>query len=483
MAQAAWQPARSHWRPALEMAVFVLALAIVNRSAAPLDPAFRSLQPHPYLIGIALLASFYGLADGLIAAIIASAALLVQLLLQTDDSLAMLLRDGVIRGDLLWFLGTGYLLGAIRRVHAEQFEELAQRLQDSRRDIRMLEERFQAVNTAKTELERRIIGQTASVHSLYEAVKALESLDRSALEPALLHVAASFTGAERCSLFLAEQSSHRLRLAHTYGQPMPDETLTIADDRGVLGMAASQRRAVAVTELQRADRPGAPLELAEHPSLLAAPLVVGGRLYGVISIEAIAFEQMTLSTVRILGMLSELASAAIDNALAHEQVSAERPVNPETHLFRYSYAVKRLSEECVRSHRYRLPTSVLLVSWSAGLVGLEEAARRKPQLMDEVYRALQAQTRSVDLIAHGDRPGEFLVVLPLTDVAGSLVTANRMQLALEAITHDQGPARRWLIGVGSVRNGESAQAIQERLRAAVDDAGRRPQESAIVAAQ
>lgn len=441
------------------MAVFVLALAALNHFFAPLDPGFGSMRPHPYLIGIALAASFYGLPAGVLVALLAAVALIAQLVL-AGRPLDAVLADSIVHTHVAWFFGAGYALGVVRRVLADHMDHLSRRVAETTKRAASFEEQAQTLKIAKTELEQRIVGQTASVHSLYEAVKGLESLRREELHEALLRVAARFTGASRVSLWLAEPNSENLRLALTHGWTMPQPPLTLQADPGVVGTAHRSRRVVTVNEWRGPRDKSAEAHAPGYTSVMAAPLGAAGAPYGVLSVEAIPFERLSLSTVRILGMLAELAGTAIDNALAHEQASEERPADPSTRLFRHQYAMKRLIDECSRSRRYRLPTSLLLViAEDAGSPHVWNADAVRP-----VTDVLRQSTRTVDLVAHGPRPGEFVVLLPLTDLAGAAITADRISKGLAMAS----PSRSWQLVVAARRDEEAGDALYQRVRKTLD---------------
>jgi GGDEF domain-containing protein len=475
------------WRSLLEMGVLLAAVIGLNLALDPFDPAYVGVRPHPYLVGVALIASYYGVREGLGAAAMAVAALVLQLVAQRGLPLGHVVADRAVQLHAAWLMGAGYVLGVIRRFGVEQLRDAVSQLTQARRHLSMLEEQHAALKAAKDELEQRIIGQTASVHSLYESVKALESLDLPQVHQGLVRVVASFTGAQQCSLFLADADGRTLRLADTYGWERPVLELIVPADRGLPGIAIRERRVATVSEIARSGKldavTGAPDAAgAEHPSLLCAPLFVGGRLYGVINVEQIAFQRLTLSTVRMLGMLVDLASPAIDNAVAHQAASAERVTDPHTQLLRPAYGMKRLGEECLRAQRYKLPLCAMVAEWDGWTALLQQPPERREPVIRDLCQAMRAHLRSVDLIAHDELADRFVIVLPLTDLAGALVVAQRVQQALEAVIAARAPGQRWMVSVTALRDSEDATALRRRLHEGLDQAKTRQVKRPIVLA-
>lgn len=123
--------------------------------------------------------------------------------------------------------------------------------------------------------------------------------------------------------------------------------------------------------------------------------------------------------VRIKALVDEAMKgrAQLEDAVIHD---------PVTGLYNQRYLTQRLDEEFRRARRYNEPLSIMAVD----LDQFEKVNGRfgrgiGDRLLETVAKALQSACREVDIVtrAGGD---EFVLVLPNTHFAGSLVIAERI---------------------------------------------------------
>ncbi|HZU95686.1 MAG TPA: sigma 54-interacting transcriptional regulator, partial [Planctomycetota bacterium] len=123
----------------------------------------------------------------------------------------------------------------------------------------------------------------------------------------------------------------------------------------------------------------------------------------------------------------------VDTAKSGDQVpvSLETLKDPLTSLYNHTYFTAQLEIEIRRSHRHSRPLSLLKVNIDRfKLVRELYGPRTGKRIIKEVASVLVRNVRDVDVVARyfGD---EFEVLLPDTDVAGAMLTADRLRQAVE----------------------------------------------------
>lgn len=113
------------------------------------------------------------------------------------------------------------------------------------------------------------------------------------------------------------------------------------------------RRMLLVSDLAHDDRFHAKAEAASGRavcSTIAAPLVVGGRLYGVVRLDSEAPNAYTQDDLRVLDILSDLISVAVANAYLYAQTQRLAMTDGLTGLLLRRYFLEECDRELQRKH-------------------------------------------------------------------------------------------------------------------------------------
>jgi diguanylate cyclase (GGDEF)-like protein len=140
------------------------------------------------------------------------------------------------------------------------------------------------------------------------------------------------------------------------------------------------------------------------------------------------------STLRLLDVEDGLAVAQAALAQSADGSDAAKRVRAH-HVTDEAFFRKYMLLEVKRSRRYHYPVTLVLLAldgMAAFLAQASEPDKTKVSLRDEVLQALLAMLRDVDVVmAFGD--DKFLVFLPHTARAGSLIVAERLVLRLSQL--------------------------------------------------
>jgi diguanylate cyclase (GGDEF)-like protein len=196
-------------------------------------------------------------------------------------------------------------------------------------------------------------------------------------------------------------------------------------------------------ELVQADTPVP----ASDPTPLCAPLRSGGHPHGVLMVFP-GHESYGPEDAKILSFLASQAAVVLEHARLYRKLEAEASTDGLTGLYNYRYFMDALQREVRRAGRFGEPFSVVMVD----VDNLKEYNDRNGHLggssaLREMGRLLRADTREIDIIAKygGD---EFSLILPNTDIRGSIVFAERMLRRISAHAFEGDPQRRLTISAG-----------------------------------
>jgi diguanylate cyclase (GGDEF)-like protein len=189
--------------------------------------------------------------------------------------------------------------------------------------------------------------------------------------------------------------------------------------------------------------------------------LAGGSLAGDLQGELDIYVYMAVSSMLVFGLFGGILGHLAD------QLARLATTDPLTALFNTRAFDERLHQELGRAARYREPLSVLVVDLDR-LKRINDS-RGHPAgdvALRSVADAIRSGLREIDFAARlgGD---EFGVLLPRTDEASSMATAERLRaLAAEGVTDRAGRRVTVSIGVASLSGSDEPANAASLLEAA-----------------
>lgn len=332
--------------------------------------------------------------------------------------------------------------------------------------------------TEQLRLLQETAGSLAAMHSLEDTLQAiadhaLEALDAQAV---VIFAYEEEMGLLRVSVGSARQGVKRLE--------------------EVVQRVAGQSIKEVVTSLSEPDRPlaqvvttGQPLFGARgselkatplHRKILAAlgkalgreavtilPLKVGDRVLGAMIFDSPPREQITPRQQALYLAFASHAAVAIENARLHEEAQRLAITDGLTGVYNHRYFYHVLETEMARVERYGGRVSLIMLD-------IDNFKRYNDtyghlagdRLLQEIAHLLIEATREADIVArYGGE--EFAVILPETDKAGTVATAERIRTAVEHHTWpDQANGEGVTISAGVATHPPDAATAEELIRAA-----------------
>ncbi|MGH9000809.1 MAG: diguanylate cyclase [Acidimicrobiia bacterium] len=203
----------------------------------------------------------------------------------------------------------------------------------------------------------------------------------------------------------------------------------LAVGAGVAGAAADQRRPVR----HPGDAEPAVGE-PELPTAMAVPFVSRGDLVGVVAVYGREDAPFTPEDLDALAVLVGQAGTAVDNVSLHEEAQRLSITDGLTGLWNRRQLELRCQEEIERAIRFNRPVGVVFCDIDRFKSINDDPLWGYPggdAVLVEVAQRLAAATREIDVVARWGGE-EFVLLLPETDLAGTLVLADKVRRAVDS---------------------------------------------------
>ena len=412
------------------MATFFLLVISVNIMLFPDTPGFLGLNPHPYLIVVLLMSGRFGLKEGLLAALLASIILSVYVFLENQPyfSWSLLVEKSFLLSIISYFLAA-LIVGEMRGFNKSYERTLRHENIELKEERTRLKEQLEIVTEIKEELENRIIGQEETVHSLYQSIKALETLNEKQFYQALTQLTARFTGATKVSLYMINYSQDSIQRVAQYGWPDEEgaqKKFPLYED--IFGLVLKFNRMLTIKEISDDSEHLSIWEKCSHKAYAYVPISMASVIVGILTVDDIPFLKLNISTIRILALIAELAVPALKNIIKYQDLQEMVKIDPITELLKYDSFMSVAEVEFKKTVRYQLDFSLLFVE----VTGLMQIKNRYGhdvhiEALKWISRKLQQALRSIDIIGLGPQTCQFVLALPVTNMEGMLAVIDRIK--------------------------------------------------------
>jgi diguanylate cyclase (GGDEF)-like protein len=325
----------------------------------------------------------------------------------------------------------------------------AERIADGARQERVRVERdFQKLKAASEDQRRKLM----EVSSLKASLSSIAQLTGQSMEPkeillSVLEFTERHVDTRRCSVWRVDSAARKVWLEATRGWSPADEAKATAGfGEGVIGQVIATRVTFDCETAKRDPTLGALAHASTLPSMICAPLAVGGEVLGVLNIEEFvdSHRSSIADDLQLTTFMASIAAMAVKNALAFRQTKELANRDGLTGLFTHRYFQEKIDQEVKRSLRYGDRFAVVLTDIDHFKKFNDTYGH---QTGDMVLRETAACFGSADLDKNAilSRYGgeEFVVVLPGHDKRRAGDVAERLRRAVEGRTYasDSGPLR------------------------------------------
>ena len=299
---------------------------------------------------------------------------------QHDIEYRIVLPDGTVK----WVEGKGQVIrdetGSTIRMTGVCMDVTGRKLAEQEREHLLLREQAARIEAEKaTETTKRL--QTVTDTALQHL--AVDEL----LNEMLLRVR-ELLNVEAVAILLVADDGRHLTLSAGIGLEMPpDRETRVALGQGIAGRIAAKREPLVIEDVSLLDDCD-PMLRGDIASLIGAPLVVKGKLIGVIKADTVAKRRFADEDVRLLQLVADRIALAIDHAHLYEaeqnaRITAEK--------------ASRMKDEFLAtvSHELRTPLNAI-VGWSGMLRSGRLDEPTTTRAMEIIDRNARAQTQLID---------------------------------------------------------------------------------------
>ena len=407
-------------------AIVLIAIFLIMDAAFGAGNRFMDVNPHPFWVVVILLAVQYGTNEGLLAALLASAALFLgNFPVQPEGIDRYDFLYDVFIVPILWFV-FGWLIGEIRMRHVRERNRLTKDLEDSHGREELISESYNFVKTRKEALEVQVAGQLTSAIEAYRAAKAVETLDPKSVMQGIETLISSVLGPQKFSLYLFHDN--RLTATILHGWQQSDNYLQEIDSFSPLYQAIVGQQQTLIIANEEHERS------LDGQGLIAGPILdpETRRVVGMLKIEQMDFISMSLNTVESFKALAEWIGTALINARNYQTVKSEAMVNPERGLLSYSYFQRQSDYMSKLAKRLGFNLTMLVIKINEN-DGLDDTQRIT--IARQIGESVRKVLRSVDLAFDYQTDGiEYSVLLPATPMRGANIVRDKIAADLETAT-------------------------------------------------
>ncbi|MDH4065054.1 MAG: GAF domain-containing protein [Acidobacteriota bacterium] len=409
----------SSWSPVIETGLYI-ACVLAADAIWGRGNRFAHVEPHPFWGVVLLMAVHYGTREGLLATGACTVALLVGNL--PSQSLDQNIHDyslQVLSRPLLW-MAAALVLGELRMRHRHEHGEALERLSNAERRVGLLANAHKDLSAAKERLETRLAGQVRTATGLFEAARALETLEPGKVLAGAADLVEVALQATSFSIFLLEGNTLVLATAQGWNDEQPHA-------ERYAGTSPLFQQVVGGQHYISVATPEGQAVLNGH-GLMAGPLIdpASGQLIGVLKIERMAFLEFNLTSLQTFRTLCGWIAAAYANAVTHKASQIE---DETTRL----YGMKFLDTQAayVTELALRFGFDLTLLLFRVEVEALTEEQRREiPAALGEVSRKMLRRT---DMVFSHEPPGtQFAVLLPGAPAENVAIVARKLRESLVA---------------------------------------------------
>jgi len=296
---------------------------------------YLNVYPHPFWIVVLLIAAQYGTGEAIMSALLSSIFLLAFNIPEQalNESIYEYLF-AIIKRPILWF-SMAVIIGQLRMRHIEEREELKTERNDAvvRKDA--ITTAYTNLKEVKEFLETKLAGQLSGVSSAYKAIRSIESLNQSRILLGLSEVVETVMRPEKFSIYALGGGGFESATCEGWED---DEIYSrrFSTDSDLYKKMLSEKRVFCIVNKDDA-------KILDVEGVIAAPLIDSstGEVFGMIKIEQLDFDELTLSNIDTFRVLCEWIGVAYANAAQYRELEDASMVDRETGLFSYNYFTKQ----------------------------------------------------------------------------------------------------------------------------------------------
>ncbi len=273
--------------------------------------------------------------------------------------------------------------------------------------------------------------ESSALYQLNQAMTSAMAL--TSLFDRILQVMNEILSCDHIVLLAYNPGDSALEVVRTAG--LDEEVLSnirFTFDQGITGEAAQSQRMIYIKDLDKDER-----NLSYHGqivtrgSMISVPLIVKGRLVGIINLHKKQIEAFSASELKLIQAVANQTAIAIDNAQLFEKTRDLSNTDELTGLSNRKYFQTILKREVAQARRFSSIFSIIMCDIDNFKDHNEKFGRmRCDALLRQVGQTLLKNTRGIDLVCRFGNE-QFVILLPKTDKNGGVAAAEKLRKHVE----------------------------------------------------
>jgi hypothetical protein len=311
-----------------ETILLVGVMSIINLAFMPARPGFLGIEPNPFWAVILLMVTRYGFRAGLLSALLCSIAYMALLTARVSDEVIAFrdLMSWQYARPAVLFILVGVAGGMLVQRHKNRLERLEEEADGLRKENQSLKRGEEELRDVNVELANRVVGATDTLPMLYKYAKKLNNLDTEQILTVLTELVVEVTRAEQASVYRLE--GKELPLHARNGKEITGPALQL--EPGLFEEIVVKRETLNLHDLLKRN-------IKRKDLFLCGALTegTGGKVLGVLAIEALEFLRYNPATIRLFSVIVDWACASLDKAAQYQDKPEEkRLVQAKTSMIR-----------------------------------------------------------------------------------------------------------------------------------------------------
>ena len=288
---------------------------------------------------------------------------------------------------------------------------------------------------------RKMKRQEKKIKTAVEDLKLIQDLGKdvsSKLEinellPGIMDAFVKAGKVNKGSIMLYNEETELLEIRAAVGlSDRAREHIKLKIGEGIAGHVAESGQPFLINDTQKnaiyKDFFQSPTQSRPRETILSLPLIVKGRVLGVVTLDSkITGEQFLRNDERLLSILASQAAVSINNAYMYEMAITDGL----TKVYIRRHFNLRLEEEVSKARGYDRPLSILFIDIDH-FKGFNDTYGHQlgDQALIHLCKILKKRTRSDDIVARY-RGEEFIILLPKTPKEQDMLLADRIRKYVE----------------------------------------------------
>ncbi len=269
--------------------------------------------------------------------------------------------------------------------------------------------------------------ESKAIYQLNQAMTA--SIELSALFDRILQVLNEILACDHIVLLAHNPGDSVLEVVRTTGLDVDAlSKVRFTFNQGVTGEAAQSQRTIYVKDIDKDTR-----NLSYHGqvvtrgSMISVPLIVKGRLVGVINLHKRQIDAFSTSEQKLIQAIANQTALAIDNAQLLEKSRDLSNTDELTGLSNRRHFQEILKREVAQARRFSSIFSIVMCD----IDGFKKhkatlGSMHADALLRQVGQSLLKCTRGIDLVSRFGND-QFIILLPKTDKKGGIAAAEKLR--------------------------------------------------------